>query len=142
MLSELYKHREQGSTSANKQLITPKVEADDTEMNKIQDFVPLLDSENNASLLKKRTQQQVQKDELRIELESLINQEKVKRQKLENMKKFNYTHILMTQKQEFLDISEKLSFLQLDRELGLENLIKNGEETKNDFKPSSTEGKV
>lgn len=51
---------------------------------------------------------------MRSELQHIIEYEKNKRQKLDEMKTFNYTHILMTQKQEFLDVSQKLNLLELD----------------------------
>ena len=52
------------------------------------------------------------------------------------MKKFNYTEMLMSQKQEFLEVSQKLSFLELDQELGIIPLT--DEEQKSDTKIVST----
>lgn len=42
------------------------------------------------------------------------------------MKNLNFTHMIMTQKQEFLDVSEKLKLEGLDLELGL--TVKEGED--------------
>lgn len=54
---------------------------------------------------------------LKEELEGVQKDEIAKRSKIEELKSFNYTHILMKQKSEFLEISKQLELPWLDGSL-------------------------
>jgi hypothetical protein len=101
LLSKLQQHRESGTVSAEKK---PRASTRESRT-----------SEDQPSLLKKRSFQEMQN--LKEELEGVQKDEMAERSKIEELKSFNYTHILMKQKSEFLQISNQLKLPWLDASL-------------------------